>query len=568
MRLVSFAVRNYRSIALSSKISLKDSTTALIGPNNEGKSNVLRALVVALSIASQLDRFRLGKYGRLRQGARGEEGYYRWETDFPLKLQQQDPNGRSEFDLEFALSPKEIPEFKAEVGSSLNGTLPIQLSVGRDEPKFKVIKKGPGAKTLSEKAAKIAAFIGKRIDFVYIPAVRTASTAESVVESIVSRELQELNDHPDFKAAIGQIESLQRPILARISESIRDTLKVFLPSVKDVTVEIAADARYRAWTRGCEVIVDDGIPTELAKKGDGVQSLAALGLLRHASQTSAGGKQLILTIEEPESHLHSRAIHQLRSVLADVASQHQVVITTHCPLFVDRRDVASNILVENNKAMRATSIRAIRESLGVRVSDNLQAAEVVLFVEGEEDRAAMRALLAHHSLKLKNALGAGVLAIDSLQGGTNLAYKAGAARDEVCTPHALMDYDLSGKAGVDKAVKNGLLSIADVSYTSCLGMSESEIEDWYDPDSYAKELSQQFGVPAISPHYSSTKKKWVERMKDLFVSSGKGWNQDLEAAAKRAVGSAVAANPGAALLPSRKSAFDVMVAALEAKLGK
>ncbi len=501
MRLVSFAVRNYRSITVSSKIRLRDSTTALIGPNNEGKSNVLRALVVALSIASQLDRFRFGRYGRLRQGSRGEEGYYRWETDFPLNLQQKLTDGRSEFDLEFALSPKEVLEFKAEVGSSLNGTLPIQLSIGREEPTFKVIKRGRGAKTLSEKAAKIAAFIGKRIDFVYIPAVRTASTAEGVVESIVSRELQALNEYPDYKAAVAQISALQQPILARISSNIRDTLKVFLPSVKDVTVEIAAEARYRAWTRGCEVIVDDGIPTGLEKKGDGVQSLAALGLLRHASQTSAGGKHLILTIEEPESHLHSRAIHQLRAVLSDVATQHQVIITTHCPLFVDRRDVSSNILVENNRAIRASSVKAIRDSLGVRVSDNLQAAEVVLFVEGEEDRTAMNVLLAHHSQKLKSALSAGVLAIDSLQGGTNLAYKAGAARDAVCTPHALMDYDLSGKAGVDKAVKNGLLTVADVTYTSCLGMNESELEDWFDPSVYSAEFATQFGVPAASPHY-------------------------------------------------------------------
>ena len=47
MQLVSFSVTNYRSITAAYKLSVRQSTV-LIGPNNEGKSNVLRALVTAL----------------------------------------------------------------------------------------------------------------------------------------------------------------------------------------------------------------------------------------------------------------------------------------------------------------------------------------------------------------------------------------------------------------------------------------------------------------------------------------------------------------------------------------
>ncbi len=55
-------------------------------------------------------------------------------------------------------------------------------------------------------------------------------------------------------------------------------------------------------------------------------------------------------------------------------------------------------------------------------------------------------------------------------------------------------------------------------------------------------------------------------MKDLFLASGKGWDSDLEAAAKRVVGQQVAKNPGAALLPVRKTAFDALILALVKKL--
>ncbi len=124
---------------------------------------------------------------------------------------------------------------------------------------------------------------------------------------------------------------LQQPVLDKISTTLKETLVEFLPNVRKVSVSIPPEERYRALRRACEIIVDDGTPTELLRKGDGVQSLAALSLMRHASETSGAGRNLILAIEEPESHLHPNAIHQLRAVIADIARKHQVIMTTHCP---------------------------------------------------------------------------------------------------------------------------------------------------------------------------------------------------------------------------------------------
>src|SRR5262249_50049407 len=163
-----------------------------------------------------------------------------------------------------------------------------------------------------------------------------------------------------------------------------------LPKVDQVTVSIPIDARYRALRRSCEIVVDDGTPTNLSRKGDGVQSLAALSLMRHASEAGATGKQLVLAIEEAESHLHPSAIHQLKAVLTESAGKHQVIMTTHCPLFIDRTSIKSNIVVFNRKAAPAKDVRQIRDVLGVRASDNLQHAELVLLVEGEDDRKSVR----------------------------------------------------------------------------------------------------------------------------------------------------------------------------------
>ena len=49
MLLKEFSVTNYRSITKAHKISLGD-LTVLVGKNNEGKSNLLRALDTSMSI--------------------------------------------------------------------------------------------------------------------------------------------------------------------------------------------------------------------------------------------------------------------------------------------------------------------------------------------------------------------------------------------------------------------------------------------------------------------------------------------------------------------------------------
>ncbi len=141
MDLVSFSVTNYRSITKAYKLPIRRSTV-LIGPNNEGKSNILRALVITLEVLSRIGGLRIQR-GRLRQSERHTE-FYDWQRDFPVSLQSKSPHGKSVFNLEFKLSEDEVAEFEAEVQSTLNGTLPIELTLGEEEAGFKVLKKGPG----------------------------------------------------------------------------------------------------------------------------------------------------------------------------------------------------------------------------------------------------------------------------------------------------------------------------------------------------------------------------------------------------------------------------------------
>jgi putative ATP-dependent endonuclease of OLD family len=572
MRLVSLTVKNFRSITKAYKLHLGNSTV-LIGPNNEGKSNILRALVMALRVLSEGVRpFQIGggpegstirrqyRFSRIRT-----LHFYNWKKDFPVGKQGENPPGASELVLEFELRPDELVDFRDQIGSQLNGNLPIRVTLGQDDVKVQVAKQGRGGKSLTAKSPAVAEFVKQRLDFQYIPAVRTAESAQQVVDRMLEVELESVENDPNYTEALNEIARLQQPVLDRVSSAIRETLTRFLPAINDVKVNIASEARIRALRRS-EIIVDDGTPTPLTYKGDGVQSLAALALMRHSSETTSKGKHLILALEEPESHLHPSAIHGLKSVLDELASVQQIVLTTHCPLFVDRTNISANILVNENTARAAKHIREIREILGVRASDNLRHAELVLVVEGQEDEVALSALIAANSDPIKRALSQGTLAVETLNGATNLAYKVSLLRDALCDCLCFLDHDAEATASFSKAKAQGLLTDADVTFARCNGMKESEIEDMYDLSAYEQAIQNKYGVRLIlSPKFRSAK-KWSERAEAAFAQLGKLWNDRVEIELKKVVAEAIASNPGGSLNPHKRSAFDALVGTLEERL--
>lgn len=568
MKLVSFSVQNYRSIAKANRIEVGRSTV-LVGPNNEGKSNVLRALVTAMQVLRTGSRRVIAKGVRLLLpfSLRGSRPYD-WEEDFPINLQSTRPDGVSTFSLEFELDDDEIEAFRSEVHSNLNGTLPIQLELGRNSVTFTVPKKGPGGRKLSEKASLIANFVAQRIEFEYIPAIRTAESSERVVNSLVGKELASLEELPEYKEAMTKIKELQQPVLDKLSESVQSTMVGFLPAIRSVRFEIAEEQRALALRRSSRIIVDDGTPTDLEHKGDGVQSLAALALMRHASEIGSKGKSFVIAIEEPESHLHPSAIHVLRKVINELGQKYQVVITTHSPLFVDRLNIPSNILVNHNRAVPAKSVDQIRSILGVRASDNLRHAELVLVVEGDEDKAAIRALMRIYSPQLAGAIDSGKLAFETLAGGTNLSYVIGLLRDALlCGFHCFLDNDDCGRKSYEKARLEGLVDVGDVNFAGVPGMNDSEMEDLYHLAFYKDLIWNQYKVSLeANAKFKTNKKKWSDRVGDVFKTSGKAWDASVEEGIKAKLADLVAANPTAALHAQKRGVIDNLAQTLLDKL--
>jgi putative ATP-dependent endonuclease of OLD family len=557
MRLVSFSVTNFRSITSAHKIPVRDSTV-LLGRNNEGKSNVLKAL----SIAMKTLKSHAANSG-LSDGEGPNRNPFSWLRDFPIALQRRTRGTDSIFRLEFELTEEETEDFRKTIKSSLNGSLPIEIKYGKDNVSgIRVTKQGPGGSALSKKSKTIAKYVAERIQFVYIPAVRTEGEALSVVQEMLSAELAQLEYDPAYAAALDKIAELQQPILTRVSESIKKSLAQFLPVINSVSVRIPRLAQQGALRRHCQVEIDDGTKTLLEYKGDGVKSLAALGLIKDKEIVNGAS---IVAIEEPESHLHPGAIHSLREVIDTLSSSSQVVLTTHCPLFVDRDHVGRNIIIDSGNVQPARDVAAIRKLLGIRASDNLVNASHVLVVEGDDDVVVLNALLPHLSHTLSKALSQRHLVIESIGGAGNLSYNLSLLSNALCVTHVLLDHDESGRRAFEKAEKQINLKLVDVTFVRCDGMQDSEMEDVFDLDVYRDAIHSTFGVNLECSQFRGNA-KWSERIKKCFTSQGKTWNDSSKAQVKAEVARAVARSPAAALHDRKRSAIESLVRALEDKI--
>ena len=119
MRLVNYSVTNFRSITAAHKVPVSN-TTILIGRNNEGKSNVLKALSLAMNALLEhagRDSHRRPPRGGIyrRNSYRRSDLNYSWDRDFPIALQAKKGAKQSIFRLEFELSGDEVDEFKKEM---------------------------------------------------------------------------------------------------------------------------------------------------------------------------------------------------------------------------------------------------------------------------------------------------------------------------------------------------------------------------------------------------------------------------------------------------------------------
>lgn len=552
MKLVEFSVTNYRSITTANKIELED-LTVLVGKNNEGKSNLLKALNTAMDVLMYHSQ---GKNTRIYR-----RNLYRWDEDFPVQFQNRKSGLESIFRLHFRLEGNEINEFHKLTNIYGNENIPIVVKIGKNNvPKIEVKKKGSPA--YNQKSQLVTEFICKRLNFNYIPAIRTEDMAIEALYKTLGDELIQLKGDSEYEEARQKVHQKEQDVLDRIANQIKIPLSTFLPSIKDVFIEMP-EYIYHGFRNAFSVQIDDGQLTNIANKGDGVKNLITMAILQE--QYSIDGASIV-AIEEPESHLHPGAIHGLVDVINKMSKNKQVIITTHNPLFVKQNRLSSNIIVDKGTACAAKNIEEIRSVLGVKASDNLIGARYVLLVEGENDKLELEEILSIKSETIRKALESNELIIRCMGGTGNLEHDIYELKGSMCNYVVLLDNDASGKKIGENAINKKITGAEKIKHTICPGLNESELEDCINPDIYRNAIEDKYSVK-IDKQSLRGKNKWSVKMKTAFQKQGTKWTDSVERDVKLMVAESVisynSTNSDDYLVNAKSGFIDGLVTAIE-----
>lgn len=149
--------------------------------------------------------------------------------------------------------------------------------------------------------------------------------------------------------------------------------------------------------------------------GHGAQRSVLVALIRCLAELrrgEAGGRTTLLLIDEPELYLHPQAVEGVRSALHKLAmaSGWQVVFSTHSPLMIDQHNVPDALLIRRGAETGTYALPRMRDAVQNAINDSNHQAETlfalthstrilfsdcVLLVEGKTERQLLPNILTY-----------------------------------------------------------------------------------------------------------------------------------------------------------------------------
>ena len=546
MRIQKFTVSNYRSILGAKNITMGE-YTVLVGKNNEGKSNLIRALNLAMGNMKDIALQSLSptKDGWNTARMRFSSNAYSYDLDFP-KNHDSKKKGVTKIQLHFELSSTDISDFHEYLNLRTNNSLTLIFSYDDNNIlNIQVAKRG--GKNWQSKILNIIKFVSRNINFTYVPAVRTADTFQNIINSELRLAINKTIHDEEYKDLIDKLFKLEQNAVNDIADSITPKLAEWLPKVSDVRIAINNISPYRrpyfSYRNSNLYITSSGTETLLENKGDGVQSLFALALLAKNNEES---QDSILAIDEPEAHLHPEAIHRLQKTITDLSSKSQVIVATHNPIFVNKNDESSNVIVNNGSVRKAKTIKEIRDILGVEVEDNLINSKSVLMVEGVSDQKFIYTFIKlFGSQALKNKFNSGQIPIIPAHGVNKIKAKVQIFQNIMVNYFIVVDHDQPASQVIKSLLDKQELAPNQFSYIpKKIFQTEAELEDLYSNEFISLTCHDFLNIDIKAKLDNCNRKiKWSRKMSNILPEVGKEFDQDTEDAIKTKLAESLCVSP-------------------------
>ncbi len=233
----------------------------------------------------------------------------------------------------------------------------------------------------------------------------------------INQSLKQLNNLFNRTELDGQIVDVRHARVRELESTVEGFLSENFPAVK-VELEVPPP-ELRTILNAAQIFIDDGSRDLIDNKGDGIKRSLTFALLQcyvarlyaariHEGADEPAQRPLFFLFEEPELYLHPRSQRILFGTLARISESHQVVVTTHSPLFFAPGVTASFIRVAKKAAepkpmgvlhpvlfeLDAASAETFRMARFENADAAFFSQRVVLF-EGESDDAFFKHVARH-----------------------------------------------------------------------------------------------------------------------------------------------------------------------------
>lgn len=358
MKLTKVEVRNYRSIFEQTSTSrglgldFADGINVLVGRNNCGKSNLFRALALALDPAyefgpeADIPGPLPHRYPSVQlrfdcdPNDPDEAALLAMARDYERLATDSEPTvaDRNQLKLRVAYAPTEDGSFERRER--------LVFTDGSDEPQTPAARK-----MLPDVTAELRALVR----FVLI---RSGESIESVLEgnfreilhAVVAERME-----AEFAAAEDHrqeyINGLQTELLGPLRDSVESTVQRLFPEIDGI--EFSPDVRDIETTLArVEIGLRDAVLTPLAQKGTGVRGGVLVAMLRYLADHAS--RCVVFAVEEPEAFLHPAAQEELRKDLEALSTRPDVsvLVTSHSPFILSQEQDAMSVLLDKDNAGR------------------------------------------------------------------------------------------------------------------------------------------------------------------------------------------------------------------------
>jgi putative ATP-dependent endonuclease of OLD family len=416
-KLRSLSVKNFRCIGDNPVQIDLDDIVVLVGPNNSGKSSILRAYEIAMSEGSNEGKLKLEDFPNGKV-----------DPDRPVEIELIteviEGNPGKHWIGDFEGKPAKAGERKYVKEKWVWDAVGKGTRYGWNVETQAWDNKKPWGWANVANARRPAVHPVRAFD---PPETQAKQIHGLLNKAIVDSAKQISKDGVNlYDKLLADVTEFQKLALAQNKEKIEDAEKALNEIVSSIffdhVVEFiqstdASDASLKLFPDAGKLIMGqkDGHKSDLESQGSGARRTMLWATLKLLKDTASDQKKAnVLLIDEPELCLHPNAIRDACKVLYDLASKGgwQVMITTHSPIFIDlSRDNTTIIRVERKEKgeiMGTTLYRPELTKLSPDDKANLKLLNLydpyvgefffggrVVVVEGDTEYSAFRMIMEH-----------------------------------------------------------------------------------------------------------------------------------------------------------------------------